>query len=345
MARLTMRVEDNVLVGIPNKQDTVDFRPATTGYQATKKDDASLDAAIPHEYRDIEVGSPDWFHWLAMAESFSFSSAAGTFTARKEHAQRGSAYWRAYRMQHGVLRRAYLGKSERLTPEHLNQVARDLAYTDRAQPVRKLVPDRGTQQQDLASRGARIAAKRQAASQHLDPEAVELAWPRRHPLMTSKWSVPALPATFVSRTRLTALVQLCNPNNCGHRDNDCVDRSAADRPHIFLVTAPAGFGKTTLLRCWSREWAQAPSRAVAWVSLDSGDNESALFWRYLATAIDQACPGAGAAALAYLDSSGDGSLTPVVAALVNGLATTPVSLFLVLDDYHVPSRLRPYTRH
>jgi LuxR family maltose regulon positive regulatory protein len=79
---------------------------------------------------------------------------------------------------------------------------------------------------------------------------------------------------------------------------------------------------------------QAPNHTVAWLSLDAGDTEPALFWRYVATAINQACPGVGRAALAQLDSGGEASLAGVVAALANGMASTPVHLLLVLDDYH-----------
>jgi LuxR family transcriptional regulator, maltose regulon positive regulatory protein len=77
----------------------------------------------------LAVGSPGWFAWLAddAARSFSFRSAAGTYTARKERRQRGGAYWVAYRTAAGRQHKCYLGKAEELTLERLAEVAAALA--------------------------------------------------------------------------------------------------------------------------------------------------------------------------------------------------------------------------
>jgi LuxR family maltose regulon positive regulatory protein len=54
---------------------------------------------------------------------------------------------------------------------------------------------------------------------------------------------------------------------------------------LTLISAPAGFGKTTLLSNWIHSL--PPERArVAWLSLDEGDNEPVLFWRYVLTSLD-----------------------------------------------------------
>lgn len=74
----------------------------------------------------IAVGSPEWFTWLEQAESFRFENNVGTFTARKEARARGGMYWTAYRRAGGKLHRVYLGASDDLTPERLQQAARDL---------------------------------------------------------------------------------------------------------------------------------------------------------------------------------------------------------------------------
>ena len=270
------------------------------------KNTASEDEVIPNALDDtaIAVGSPAWFKWLATAESFAFTGESSTFTARKEHTQRGKAYWRAYCMRHGVLRRAYLGKSENLTQERLNQAAHDLAraeQTQRAQQVQANLPPKPSVSTSS-------------------------------PLMTNKSFIPALPTLFIHRPRLNSLFQQQQTGTSN--DRDCF---TAEQPHIYVVTAPAGFGKTTLLRCWAHEWMQAPQHNVAWVSLAAGDTEPALFWRYIAIALDKACPGVGEAALAQLESRGEGSFFNVVAALANGIATAPLHLLLVLDDYHVIS--------
>jgi len=75
------------------------------------------------------VGTPEWYTWLNAVSTFAFSSEYGSFTARKEPAgnRRGGEYWKAYRTLEGKLHRAYLGKSEALTPERLNEVALVLA--------------------------------------------------------------------------------------------------------------------------------------------------------------------------------------------------------------------------
>ncbi len=72
---------------------------------------------------------------------------------------------------------------------------------------------------------------------------------------------------------------------------------------LTLLSAPAGFGKTTLLTEWL---ATAPGgRPTAWLSLDARDDDPVLFWTYLVTALDTAVPGVGARALALLQSPAD----------------------------------------
>ncbi|MGY1771004.1 LuxR C-terminal-related transcriptional regulator [Blastococcus sp. SYSU D00813] len=102
---------------------------------------------------------------------------------------------------------------------------------------------------------------------------------------------------------------------------------------LTLVSAPAGFGKSTVLTEWLAA-AVPGGRAGAWLSLDARDNDPALFWSYVVAALQTAVPGIGAAALASLRSPH----TPADAALatlVNELAELPGELVLVLDDYHV----------
>jgi len=68
---------------------------------------------------------------------------------------------------------------------------------------------------------------------------------------------------------------------------------------LTLLSAPAGFGKTTLLSSWIRELS-GDARPVSWLSVDSGDNDPARFWRYFVTATDQLQPGSGTTALTLL---------------------------------------------
>ncbi len=108
-----------------------------------------------------------------------------------------------------------------------------------------------------------------------------------------------------------------------------IDRLARARNvALVLVSAPAGFGKTTLLAS-----VLGNETSVAWVSLDARDSEAARFWSYALHALEAASPGCAASALALLDANG--SLEDVVAVLVNELSVRSEDLALVLDDYHL----------
>src|SRR5262245_1947363 len=78
---------------------------------------------------------------------------------------------------------------------------------------------------------------------------------------------------------------------------DAVLGRAADVP-VIVVSAPAGFGKTTLLA----GWLAAIDLPAAWVSLDARDRRAASFWSYVLTGLDRAVPGSAAAALTLLGS-------------------------------------------
>lgn len=99
------------------------------------------------------------------------------------------------------------------------------------------------------------------------------------------------------------------------------------------MSAPAGFGKTTLLAEWLDE-TPGTDRRVAWLSLDPSDNESASFWPNVLTAFQTAVPGIGSGALELMTS-----LTlpteRVLTSLLNDLAEAPGEVWLVLDDYHL----------
>src|SRR5579864_9089239 len=92
-----------------------------------------LDEVLTYQQDDstaqVMVDSAPWYAWLENASTFTFRSGQGHFTARKERAgnRRGEPYWRAYQKRGGKLHRAYLGKSEELTLEHLQLVAAALA--------------------------------------------------------------------------------------------------------------------------------------------------------------------------------------------------------------------------
>ncbi len=102
---------------------------------------------------------------------------------------------------------------------------------------------------------------------------------------------------------------------------------------LTLVSAPAGFGKTTVLATWLHE-ASAAGRCVAWLSLDAADNDPTSFWTYVVTALQGAVPGVGASALELLASS-PAPTELALTTLLNELAAAPEEVWLVLDDYHL----------
>ena len=107
----------------------------------------------------------------------------------------------------------------------------------------------------------------------------------------------------------------------------------AGRSRLTLVSAPAGFGKTTLLSEWMAVTAQEGA-ATAWLSLDTTDSDPATFWTGVVTALQTAVPLPGLSALDPVDA---GALPAprLVAALLNDLQTSPVEVWLVLDDFHL----------
>ncbi|MGK2320683.1 LuxR C-terminal-related transcriptional regulator [Gordonia rhizosphera] len=106
----------------------------------------------------------------------------------------------------------------------------------------------------------------------------------------------------------------------------------ADLPALVLVSAPAGFGKTTLLTEWLG--ATGDYGRTAWVSLEHSDSDPTVFWSYVVAALQKVAPEVGARAVATLRSAPT-ALENVVSSLVNDLAALDDDLVLVLDDYHV----------
>ncbi len=108
-------------------------------------------------------------------------------------------------------------------------------------------------------------------------------------------------------------------------------RGGADA-RLTLISAPAGFGKTTVLAEWL---AAIPTEgSVAWLWLEEGDRQPALSWTYVISALRTVAPGVGTSALPLLQS-GQPPTETVLAMVVNELSTAPDDVWLVLDDYHL----------
>ena len=102
---------------------------------------------------------------------------------------------------------------------------------------------------------------------------------------------------------------------------------------LVLVCAPAGYGKTAALA----DWARRSGRPVAWLSLDTGDNDPVRFWRHVVAAVGPARAGAAERALPLLGAPPPSSFAGLVTALINELAAQPGDgePVLILDDYHL----------
>ena len=100
---------------------------------------------------------------------------------------------------------------------------------------------------------------------------------------------------------------------------------------LTLISAPAGFGKTTLVS----EWIAGCGRLIAWLSLDGGDNDPSRFLSYLVAAVQTITPKIGTGMLAALQSTQPPPSESILTALLNEITTLPDHFILVLDDYHV----------
>ncbi len=147
-------------------------------------------------------------------------------------------------------------------------------------------------------------------------------------ILTTKLYIPPARDRRVARPRLLARLDAGLRPGC----------------RLVLLSAPAGFGKTTLLSEWIDQRQDAAHKTSAarfcWLSLDEGDNDPARFLRYVTAALQTALPGAGQAALALLQApvgaEGMVSTEGILDALINDLAAQDMQppILLVLDDYH-----------
>jgi len=102
------------------------------------------------------------------------------------------------------------------------------------------------------------------------------------------------------------------------------------RRKLTLVSAPAGFGKTTLLS----ERLAGRDQSAAWLSLDEGDNDPARFWSHFIAALQTVVPNIGTEALDALQSPQLPPIESILTSLLNEIVSIPDDFILVLDDYH-----------
>jgi LuxR family maltose regulon positive regulatory protein len=133
------------------------------------------------------------------------------------------------------------------------------------------------------------------------------------PLLATKLYIPPPRPNVVLRPRLSERLK----NSLGRK--------------LTLISAPAGFGKTTLISAWIA----ACDRKVAWLSLDEGDSDPTRFLIYFITALRTIAPTIGEGLLAVLQSPQPPPAESVLTALLNDITSIPDHFVLVLDDYHL----------
>jgi LuxR family maltose regulon positive regulatory protein len=100
---------------------------------------------------------------------------------------------------------------------------------------------------------------------------------------------------------------------------------------LTIISAPAGFGKTTLIS----EWVAGCDRPIAWLSLDDGDSDPIRFLIYLVTALQTIAPNVGEVVLSLLRSPQPPPTESILIALLNEITTIQDNFIFVLDDYHL----------
>jgi len=245
---------------------------------------------LAHRFR---LGDEDqWRTWLAAHTAFVFQGRAGRINVHNEQRTRTRRYWYAYHLTSQRTKR-YLGRTANLTFERLEQVAGELSSAHGPPPraPHSLSPTSRAQMPSAVSDAARKV---------------------KQPLLATKLIHPRLPAALVRRERL--LRQL----------------DAALSNLLTLLSAAAGFGKTTLLSAWVSQSAHN----VAWLSLDEGDNDSTRFWTYFIAALQKLHPDLGTHALVVLHTHRPLPSEAFLTILVNEITALPDPFAVVLDDYH-----------
>ncbi len=147
-------------------------------------------------------------------------------------------------------------------------------------------------------------------------------------LMEVKYTVPPLRSDLLQRPGLS------------EKMNRELQSDGRFTRKLTLISAPAGYGKTTA----ALQWLQALDSCTAWVSLDEGDNDGRVFWSYVVRALSEVHGGVGKKSADYLQAEttqlagmagGPTDYRNFLKRLVNEMASLPKPAILVLDDYHV----------
>ncbi len=242
----------------------------------------------------IDVGTPAWYDWLEHHAAFLFVDRVGTVTVRKIGTNPGDLDWKASYTRKGKRYHVSLGSSRALTLSRLQAATRRLAGKHGQVGSTTLSPA-----------GPAVST----------PPVPKIAATVGHPgsLIQTKLHQPRSGSDIIPRAPLLERL------NAGLAGN------------VTLLSAPAGFGKTTLLA----EWLQTIERHSAWLSLDTNDNELRIFVHSLTTALQIVFPDALQATASLLQAEQFPPADRVATLLINDLADVSEDVVLVLDDYHL----------
>lgn len=152
-----------------------------------------------------------------------------------------------------------------------------------------------------------------SSSASQEREADQLSLEQREPLLRTKLFIPTLRSNQIARPHLSQLL------------NGSLDKA------LTLVSAPAGYGKTTLLSSWLRE----TRISSAWLSLDKRDNDPVHFLQYFLTALQQIVPSVRLDLLEMLQGIQPPPFEALLSLVINESEQNKVPCVLVLDDFHV----------
>lgn len=218
-------------------------------------------------YQAEPQGQAQWQKWLASQTSFAFQGKAGHLNLLKEPRSRGNSYWYAYYYTGKSTIKAYLGATTELTFARLEEQVRELSSKSELLTVDSSLPY--------------LLAEKDTNST-VQPY-------QGQTLLLTKLTPPRVPETLVARERLK------------------VELDASSSKPLTLVSATAGWGKTTLLA----DWVASQTFPVAWLALDELDNDPMYFWISVINALQRVVPGLGETALSILRATKPSGLTAV----------------------------------
>jgi LuxR family maltose regulon positive regulatory protein len=237
-----------------------------------------------------------WLAWLEAATSFAFRGACGRLNVYREQRRRGGSYWYAYAAHTGLRRtvKHYLGRTEGVSLARLEEVARQLAGESAL----------------VMFASAQVPGKPDVDFFQHDQIA-------EHALcLSARLAPPRLPNSLIVRERLLAQME-----------------AVFNRP-LTLLSAAAGWGKTTLLS----SWAACHPQQVAWLSLEELDSTPSAFWSAVIAALRRQgahLPRLETTVQRMLRSPESLSMPPILTALITDLREHTQDLTIILDDYHL----------